>query len=1113
MAQFVRIRVVTLARVVAFSAWRNPICSDSGKNAQAAWIPLLGALFLTSLSTADDSDLLRDTAPIFQEYCFDCHGNENAEANVNLETLLTTPSFATRFRAWEKVVKMVREKRMPPDDMPQPSEAERGKLADTIRQRLENIVNNEAGRPGRVVMRRLTSAEYCYTVQDLTGLDLDLESTLIGDAVGGEGFTNIGDVQFVQDTTLERYLEAAKLVSSHAVIGSGPLQFFADPGKTGLELSAIQRIQEICRKNGFRTAAGEGGEPFGLDLYPRAFFVAWQFRHRRELGFPARTLTELAVAEEISTRFAQHIWDVLNHRPTSFPLSEITAAWRGLPRAPSLDEQFERRVRQDCQRVANLLRTWQRRLAHSAGDDEEAALLTKRSIRLAPKSSFRANIDWEEGSEHASVQFIVTSATGQNVEKALVVWRNPTIQFRQRDRRRARPVPLITLLPENSEHGSLFGKHDRMNHVDDTDLVLAGDTAVRLEFVVPKGARGARLSVEAELQTELAPSSIVRCTVRDGSAIGDTAADTGEISAILGLSQGDAFEFWKAGVMDFAAALPDISHREPAPSDRDPIPAPFDNAYNNAERNEFHYSIKYHRDDEFLVNHILDDATRQRLQHAWNDLLSSFDYHDAYLSFIARKTGRDRGEQRIGSLSPDWIATLPAESRSIVRGLVHSHVATQAAIRAAQPGHLEDTIQFAQSAWRRPLMAGEKDEIRAFYRELRDVEQLDHAAAIRALLTRILVAPAFLYRIERPQSLGDVVPLSQWELASRLSYFLWSSPPDQELLQAAELGRLNDDQELVRQTRRMLRDSKARRFATEFFGQWFGFYRFEKYGGIDANRFPEFDDRLKSSMYKEAISLFEHILREDRPANEILFASYAYWNQDLARHYNMPADRLANLTNEMQFVNDVGALHRGGLLGLGVVHATTSAPLRTSAVKRGDWILRRVLGTAVPPPPADAGSIPADDILADGKTVRERLVAHRQQSTCVNCHSRIDPLGFAMENFDPIGRWREQYRDGQSIDASGTLNRGVHIDGFEGLQKYLRDQLSKFHRTLCSKMLGYALGRGEILTDKLLIEQMMADLKDDATLSNVATRIVTSPQFRTKPGKSGISQKETHGSR
>ncbi len=188
--------------------------------------------------------------------------------------------------------------------------------------------------------------------------------------------------------------------------------------------------------------------------------------------------------------------------------------------------------------------------------------------------------------------------------------------------------------------------------------------------------------------------------------------------------------------------------------------------------------------------------------------------------------------------------------------------------------------------------------------------------------------------------------------------------------------------------------------------------------------------------------------------------------------------------------------HRGGLFGLGAVLTVTSAPLRTSPVKRGDWVLRRVLGTPVPPPPADAGSIPADDALGDGQTVRQRLERHRREATCRNCHERIDPPGFTLEHFDAIGRWRDRYRDGQPIDDTGALADGTTITGFEGLRSYLDERRPLFQRALCTKLVGYALGRGESIHDAALIEQMLAGLKTDDGLAPLVERIVRSKQFR-----------------
>jgi hypothetical protein len=247
-------------------------------------------------------------------------------------------------------------------------------------------------------------------------------------------------------------------------------------------------------------------------------------------------------------------------------------------------------------------------------------------------------------------------------------------------------------------------------------------------------------------------------------------------------------------------------------------------------------------------------------------------------------------------------------------------------------------------------------------------------------------------------------------------------------------------------------------------------------------------------MYDEAVSFFEHIIREDRPVREILFADYTFVSAPLARHYGIDATEIPE--DRHVLVADVAGQHRGGLTAMAAVLAVTSAPLRTSAVKRGDWVLRRVIGTPVPPPPADAGSIPADEALTDGLTVRQRLEAHRTDRACINCHARIDPLGFALEHYDPIGRWRDRYRDGQSIDASGVLSDGRKIDGLAGLREYLRQEEPKFQRNLCSKLLGYALGRAELASDRPLIEAMLSDLAEEGGFSDLVVHIVTSRQFR-----------------
>jgi len=222
--------------------------------------------------------------PVFKQYCFTCHGNGVATAGVSLEKMTAAASVADTYQLWERVVAALDQNRMPPKGMPQPTDDQRKQAITWVHSQLDAYVKAHAGDPGRVTVRRLTSGEYAYTVHDLTGLDLDLGIDASSDSVGGEGFTNFGDVQFMQDANLERYLEAAKIIADHAVVGAGPVQFYVDPGKTGFEMSGINRVKEIYAKYGYRTVSGEGGFSYGLDKVTKAIYAAWEYQHRVALG-------------------------------------------------------------------------------------------------------------------------------------------------------------------------------------------------------------------------------------------------------------------------------------------------------------------------------------------------------------------------------------------------------------------------------------------------------------------------------------------------------------------------------------------------------------------------------------------------------------------------------------------------------------------------------------------------------------------------------------------------------------------------------------------------------------------------------------------------------------
>lgn len=1027
----------------------------------------------------------------FNQYCTACHGEATQTAGISLTELMGHESVADGFLDWEKVIAAIRDQRMPPKMMPQPSDEERQAAVSWVHHALQEYAQENDGDPGRVTVRRLTSGEYTYTIQDLTGLSLDFERDFVPDAVGGEGFTNYGDAQFTADAELELYIDAAKRVADHAVIGAGPLSFYDDPGMSGFELSAIHRIHDIYREHGFRAVAAEGGRAFGLERYTKAFFAAWQFQHREALGEPNKTLAEFGRDHDLSPRFVEHIWKVLEQDGHSYPTTEVVSQFRALPAPNGSNEEA---VMAKADELQAFVINWPRwlfgagELAAGGAGDERALVITDASLVAKDKEDLRfVQRMSRENPETADVYISVGSANPGAETNASVIFRDAKVRLT----RDAETTPVRELLDAETVERLAFGHGPDGTVIGPDDFVVAAGDTVSFTAKVPAGTRAFGMQVGAEITGD--PGDAVLRVLISETEEGQSGRPAW---ALLGDSDSDGFKEWKADVLDYAAAFPQTSHGEPTPSDRDPIPPPFNNDYNQPERNQYHQRVKYYRDDAFIVEKMLDDETRQALDIAWADVKASFDFQDQTLELLEMKYGLDI-EKKIGELTEADIAALPAEPRPFVRALQVDYNHVTAMQKAAQAGHVEDALAFAERAWRRPLTEQEKDSLRSFYVRAGEELELDHRKAIRALITRILVAPSFLYRLEEPEAPKGVTELNDFELANRISYFLWSSAPDQELLDLAKAGKLSDDGVLRAQVQRMLDSPKARRLATEFFGQWLGFYRFDQYRGVDTGRYPEFTEEVKRSMYDEAVSFFEYIIREDRPIREIVSADYAFLNEPLAELYGLDAEIESE---DVTLVKNAEELNRGGVLRLGAVLTATSAPLRTSPVKRGDWVLRRLVGTPVPPPPPNVPEIEADEESFGASTVFEQMEAHKSNPTCAGCHNRIDPLGFPLEHFDSIGRWRTEYSNGQPIHDSGTLVDNTEINGLDGLMDYLHDQEPQVLKNMSYKLLGFALGRTVQASDQLLVERLTQG-GGDQTFADLAATIVSSQQFQTRLGR------------
>jgi len=355
--------------------------------------------------------------------------------------------------------------------------------------------------------------------------------------------------------------------------------------------------------------------------------------------------------------------------------------------------------------------------------------------------------------------------------------------------------------------------------------------------------------------------------------------------------------------------------------------------------------------------------------------------------------------------------------------------------------------------WRRPLLPDETTRLLSFY-DAAEKRTLKFESAIKQTLKVMLLSSNFLYRIEEEKPTKDAQPVSDFELASRLSYFLWSSMPDDELLKVAKEGKLRDPAVRDQQVVRMLKDPKAHTFAENFMTQWFGTRQLVSGDGPDPRRFKEYTPQLRDAMIAEPVYYFENLFRENGSLLTLLDSDYTFLNEQLAKHYGVP-----NITGpEFRQVKLTDA-NRGGVLGMGSVLSLTSYPRRTSPVLRGKWVLEEILGTPPPPPPPQAGVLPQDDAPKDGLTFRQRMEKHREKPECANCHARMDPIGFGLENFDPTGKWRTEISK-TPVDASGVMATGEKFNGPKELRKLLMVRKDEFVRTATEKMLSYALGRG-----------------------------------------------------
>jgi len=1000
----------------------------------ALWPLLVAAAHADTATTSG----WQDVRPLLQQRCYECHGEKKVKGGVNLKKLNDDPHLSTEFEMWEKVKEAVSSGDMPPDDKKPLADAERDKTLKWLTHSLDDTIREHGGDPGTVTIRRLTNTEYDHTLRDLTGVDLGLAKDFTPDGGGGEGFSNVGDVLFTSPQQLDKYFSAARKLADYATIlpGSGIVFQKTRVGLRGpvqLKAQAEQALYVWYQKMAEPLLPKDGEDAHEADYMT----ACWKWQHKDLTG--ATSLEQLAKDNHLTLAFLENWWTVLNStKPESRYLDLTRVTWRELP-GPNAAKPHD--VPAAVSAKILQIQADQRSWLGPAKNPGAGVQRHQQDSDGIHRYAFNTNV-----SGHPAVHIVLGDVADGNKGD----W--------------------VTFDGLTLKHGK-----KKELYIDWLKSALAADKDA-LTKLAADPAKPDPAKLNAEIATKEAALAKFGKDPRGGTCAADAIVVQAPIVITLPLPP-DASDFLGGGKLDIdgpdadSASVQWLATTGTPPDPAKVIPGSLTvwkrgSSATHVLGREFNV-MKEAFPDEYVRR--LEEVARNyyRGGHA---ATSVYYLSDAQLTAIIPPAEKAHWEK----MMIDW-------------NFVHSPQIAPKYSKEWDDIEKKDLTEFATRAWRRPLSAEETTQIAALYDAARG-RDLDRESAGREVIVRLLVSPQFLFKLEDASQPG-VQPLNAWEVASRLSYFIWASEPDATLRAAAADGSLLKPDVLARETKRLLRDPRASALAEEFAGQWLKFNGFDAKANIDTNKFPEFTPELRHDMYREAVEFFTHLIREDRPVREIVSADYTYLNERLAKFYGIP-----NVTGDEFRQVKVADYQRGGVLGMGCLLAKNSYPQRTSPVLRGVWLLTSVLGTPTPPPPNNVPKL--DDSVSKASTLRERLERHRKDKACSVCHHKIDPLGFALEGFDPIGRVRTQDEAGLPIDNTGQMKGGATFKGLDGLRNFLAQRDSEFTMNFCRKLIGYALGRTIILTDKPLMDTMRADLsKSDDRFSVAILDITKSRQF------------------
>lgn len=1088
---------------------------------------LRGLVLCLSLWTASASVFAEDLfgeriQPFLKTYCYECHSATKPAGELNLTRYESAAMLAEDFRQWSHVDTFVRSGEMPPADAKQPTPVERAAWLKALQEMMSGEARKLAGDPGVVLPRRLSNAEYNYTVRDLTGVDIRPADAFPVDPASGEGFSNTGEALLMSPGLFKKFYSAAQHVADHIDFSPTGWKFAPYPVQTYADQKKLheQALISFYAQHDVR--------------YADYLSAAWSYRHRPADAQDVR-LEQWAESRGLSPKYLCSLYALLDGdaADAKYYARWLRERWHAVPPPHTAGQLAPHEVPTQLQALADDIES----LALMLCPPETAPIVSnagngpiehidRRKKTAAARDSFNTRLLADNRRFHVELRELAKIPTVRVVLQATAVEPGDqpatyvilsNLNFSTANPGNYRPdddqrnFALLRTLEQHAPQQLArlrAGKHPLGHEVDASAVVLAAGSSIELE--IPTAAfpelRAITLYADARLDHEQSKASLIRFTLLNHKSQGESLTD-----------------------MPFPLVDPQDAVAEELRASCAALCKVFPNRFCYVDDTRglsagFHLIEGFFRDDQPLCKHVLSDDQNEQLNRLWSELdfgtqiaekmLRGFVFFERSERNFMKHADFDTFKEEDPALATDGavlrleqvyfqrlgvkgtageLATHPVHTffAEIRHGLQQR--ATQ--LQQAQPRYLQQLESFAEAAYRRRLTGPERVQLQTFFHKLSQQPEFGIEQAVRASVMRVLVSPHFCYRID-PAPPGDSVQaVGDVALASRLSYFLWSSMPDEELLSLAKLGKLHDESVLRAQTRRMLKDPKISGFALEFFGPWLRYRDFLEQEGVSREVFPRFDNALKQSMFEEPTRVLTQVIQQDRPVTELLSGDVTLVNKRLAEHYGVP---FTGAENDWVAVTGLHEQGRSGLLGMAVFLTKNSQPQRTSPVKRGFWVVHHLLGEHIPPPPPDVVALPAKETDTSGKTIRQLLALHTEEGKCARCHLRFDDVGLAMEGFDAIGRTRTHDLAGRPIDNLVRLPSGKEVRGVPEYAQFLAaERIDDFSKTLCQKLVGYALGRSLQLSDQPLLETMQANLKqNDYRLSALFETVVASPQFR-----------------